>query len=87
MKSPRIKKVESLVQKIAAETLRRELGPESAVVTVTSVEVSPDMRHATCWVGIIGRPDIQEKLYERTVNLRGVIQFALAGNRKALAGI
>ncbi len=50
----RIPKVESLVQQVVAVELSKVLGRNSGRVTVTRVDVSPDMRHAIIWLGIIG---------------------------------
>lgn len=50
----RIPKVESLVQQTVAIEIRRALERDSGRVTVTRVDVSPDMRHAIIWLGIIG---------------------------------
>ncbi len=50
----RIPKVESLVQQTVAAELVRVLERDSGRVTVTRVDVSPDMRHAIIWLGIIG---------------------------------
>ncbi len=49
--SQRTEKAASLIKQIAAASLRDELG--NAAVTVTAAEVSPDMRSATVWVGIL----------------------------------
>jgi ribosome-binding factor A len=50
----RIPKVESLVQQVVASEVSKALGRNSGRVTVTRVDVSPDMRHAIIWLGIIG---------------------------------
>lgn len=51
--SQRTEKVESLVRQTVAESLPELLGPEGASVTVTGVDVSPDLRAATVWIGIV----------------------------------
>ena len=50
----RIPKVESVVQQVVAAELSKVLGRNSGRVTLTRVDVSPDMRHAIVWLGIIG---------------------------------
>jgi ribosome-binding factor A len=51
--SQRTERVESLVQQIVAESLPELLGPEVAKITVTGVDVSPDLRSATVWIGVV----------------------------------
>jgi ribosome-binding factor A len=77
--SQRTDKVESLVQQIVAQGLLEELGPEGARITVTGVEVAPDLRHATVWLGIIsGSIDEHEAIFNRTLAVRSDIQKSLA---------
>lgn len=58
----RIPKVESLVQQTVASELIRVLERDSGRVTVTRVDVSPDIRHAIVWLGIIGD---QQPIFDR----------------------
>jgi ribosome-binding factor A len=71
--SQRTEKVASLVQQIVARELTARLhAPE---LTVTGVDVTPDLRHATIWLGQL-KPD--PELMKRVEQERGNIQAAVA---------
>lgn len=75
--SQRIAKVESVVRQTVATALSELLGPEGAAVTVTAVEVSPDLRHATVWIGVVGAdPETSFKLVRE---YQSQLQRRLAG--------
>lgn len=74
--SQRIAKVESLVQQTVAAAMPEVLGPVAANVTVTGVDVSPDLRNATVWLGVVGA-DTQATLAE-VEQLRPQLQSKLA---------
>lgn len=76
--SQRIAKVESQVQRVVATSLIDLLGPEGARVTVTRVDVSPDMRQAVVWVGIIGSEKQQKELLATMERGRSEVQGELA---------
>jgi ribosome-binding factor A len=63
---PRARRVEGELQRRLAELLRREVkDPRVALVTITTVEVSPDLGHAKVYYGVLGREpsaDVQEGL-------------------------
>ena len=69
----RIPKVESLVQHTVAAALVTELERDAATVTVTRVDVSPDLRHAIVWLGLLG----PKKDHERILKLIGEHQYSL----------
>ncbi len=76
--SARTEKVASIVLQVAAKELTK-LAPDLAVrTTITSVDVSPDMKHALLWVGILGTPAEVTKSLERLDGLRGELQRAVA---------
>lgn len=55
--SQRTDRVDELLRQEIGEILRREVGdPRIGFVTITSVETSPDLRHARVWVSVIGQP-------------------------------
>ena len=76
--SQRTEKVESLIQQIVATGLLNELGGDMARVTVTRVDVSPDLRHAIVWIGIVAGSQNQEQLFERVEQLRPDLQKDVA---------
>jgi ribosome-binding factor A len=53
---PRARRIEGELQRRLADLLRREVkDPRVAMVTVTAVEVSPDLAHARVYYGVLGR--------------------------------
>jgi ribosome-binding factor A len=65
--SERTARVDELLREEISAIIAREVqDPRIGFVTVTDVEVTPDLRHATVWVSVIGAPD------ERRETLRGL---------------
>jgi ribosome-binding factor A len=53
--SERTRRVDHLLREEISAIIRRDLGdPRLGFVTITSVEVAPDLRHATVWASILG---------------------------------
>lgn len=53
--SERTARLDELLRQEISEVVRREVDdPRIGFVTITEVEVSPDLRHANVWVSIIG---------------------------------
>jgi ribosome-binding factor A len=52
--SQRTDKVASIVQQTVARLLPEVLHDNIAQVSVTGVDVSPDLRHATVWIDVLG---------------------------------
>lgn len=74
--SQRVEKVESVVRQVVAAELINELGSAGAGVTVTAVDVSPDLRQATVWLGVVtGDP---EAIMEQVQAARRAVQAKLA---------
>lgn len=77
--SQRIAKVESLVQQVVAAGLAELLEVEAARITVTGVDVAPDLHHATVWVGILADDESgQQELFGKVEARRGELQRRLA---------
>jgi ribosome-binding factor A len=54
----RTARLDELLREEISEVIRREVDdPRIGFVTVTDVEVSPDLRHASVWVSVIGSTD------------------------------
>lgn len=77
--SQRTEKVESLVQQSVARGLLSYLSGDMARVTVTRVDVSPDLRHALVWIGIVADEAATTLLLKRIEGLRPALQHDLAG--------
>lgn len=70
--SQRTRKAASLIQQIVAAEVARL--PFSVNLTVTGVDVSPDLRQATVWVGSVGEVgDSFTHLDEARHSIQGVI--------------
>ena len=55
--SERTARLDELLREEIARVITRDIeDPRVGFVTITSVEVSPDLRHATVWVSLIGQP-------------------------------
>jgi ribosome-binding factor A len=54
---------ELLQQEISRILLREVQDPRIGFVTVTRVEVAPDLRHARVWVSIIGQPEERRQTF------------------------
>lgn len=78
MSGQRIAKVESLVGQLVATALLQEMSHDSAYFSVTRVDVSPDMRNAVVWLGILGDDATAEKMFKRVLGLRSSLQSAIA---------
>jgi len=78
--SQRTAKVESLVQQYVAGNLGELIGPDAARITVTGVDVSPDLRHAIVWLGIIADTKLQHDLFDRVFAMGGELQRIVAAN-------
>lgn len=56
--SGRTARLDELLREEISSVMRRELDdPRIGFVTITDVEVTPDLSHANVWVSIIGSPD------------------------------
>lgn len=53
--SERTARLDELLREEISEVIRRDVDdPRVGFVTITDVEVSPDLRHASVWVSVIG---------------------------------
>jgi ribosome-binding factor A len=58
----RTARLDELLREEISEVIRREVDdPRIGFVTITDVEVAPDLRHATVWVSVIGTPEERRK--------------------------
>lgn len=72
---PRTARINEVVREALAEELGRMSDPRLAMVTVTGVEVTRDLRHAKVYYAALGRHDeeITRALRTATPHLRGVL--------------
>ncbi len=61
--SNRILRVNELIQRELSDILRKHYQTEAVMITITGVQVSPDLHEGKVFVAIMGTPDqMQEKL-------------------------
>lgn len=74
-KYPRTARINEVVREALAEELERMNDPRLAMVTVTGVDVTRDLRHAKVYYSALGRHDeaIEVALRKATPHLRGVL--------------
>src|SRR5947208_11074686 len=64
--SGRMRRVNESVRQVLAEALLELKDPRIGLVTVTGVDTSPDLRHATVYVSVLGSDK------KRTASMRGL---------------
>lgn len=82
---PRTARVNHVLQEVVAEELERiaDRDPRLALVTVTGVEVDPDLRHATVWLSSLSE-ETAEALAEDRVRLQAAIAHQVRLKRTPL---
>ena len=79
--SQRTDKVSSLIKQVIASEITHL--PEAARFTVTSVEVTPDLRQATAWIGVLANTDEEsDELFETAKSAQKVMQSEVAKKLK-----
>jgi ribosome-binding factor A len=66
-------RVNEVVRQALADELERMGDPRLDMVTITGVEVSPDLRHATVFYGALDRPDVGDALSSAAPRLRSAL--------------
>lgn len=69
---PRTARLNELVRELVAEELERIDDPRLALVTVTGVEVEPDLRHARVWLASLSE-EVAAALAEHRGRLRAAV--------------
>jgi ribosome-binding factor A len=98
--SERTARLDELLREEINEVIRREVDdPRIGFLTITDVEVSPDLSHANVWVSVIGSPE-EKKLTLRALSrampfvrrrlgrlrLRRIPQFHVREDQTAVRG-
>ena len=73
----RTEKVQKLAREVLAESIRALKDPRIGFVTVTGVETSPDLRHATVYVSVLGSERKREASLAGLNSSHGVLQAAI----------
>ncbi len=80
MASDRVQKLNSVLQRMVGESLLNYLENNNALVTVSKVETSGDLRWAKIWISIVGGDDdkILNTLQKNIYDIQGDVNRQLA---------
>jgi ribosome-binding factor A len=77
--SDRMRRVNEAVREVVSARLAEGLrDPRIGFVTVTSVETSPDLRHARVYVSVLGDAEQRDATMAGLESAHGVLQLAVA---------
>jgi ribosome-binding factor A len=76
--SERMRRVNESVRQVLAETLPELKDPRIGLVTVTGVDTTPDLRHATVYVSVLGSGRKRRTTLLGLTAAHGVLQARLA---------
>jgi len=79
--SRRTEKVSKQVQRELAKIIQNNFAGKSSLITVTSVQVAPDLRHADVW---ISRPDNDSEIINQIEEKQFQIQHQLSTRLRAM---
>ena len=57
----RLDRVNELIKRELSDLIRREISFNAKLVTIQQVDITPDLKHAHVYVGVIGTPDEQKE--------------------------
>ena len=78
MTSARMRRVNESVKEVLGVALPELKDPRIGFVTITGVETSPDLRHATVFVSVLGGEKAREKSLQGLAAAHGTLQSRLA---------
>jgi ribosome-binding factor A len=73
-RSDRLRRVDEAVRKVLSEGIGELKDPRIGFVTVTAVQVTNDLEHATVWVSIFGTEKQREQTFGVLEGAKGVLQ-------------
>ncbi|MBJ7326649.1 MAG: 30S ribosome-binding factor RbfA [Chthoniobacterales bacterium] len=74
----RMARVAEILKRELSTAILREVPAEGVIITVNSVDVSPDLRNAIVFVGVLGTAGQQKQALERLNHHRVVLQAECA---------
>ena len=78
----RMRRVNASVRQVLSEALPELKDPRIGFVTVTGVDTSPDLHHATVYVSVLGSEKQRDKTLAGLAAAHGVLQSAVARELK-----
>jgi len=70
----RMRRVDEAVKQVLSEGIQELKDPGLGFVTVTSVQTTSDLAHATVWVSVLGSPRDQDRTLAALTRAGGVLQ-------------
>jgi len=80
MPGDRLRRVNEAVRQVLSDAITQDLkDPRVGFVTVTAVDVSPDLRHARVYVSVLGDASVKEGSLDGLRAAHGYLQRRIAG--------
>ncbi len=79
MSGGRMRRVDEGVRQVISDALRQLKDPRVGFVTVTAVDTSPDLRHATVFVSVLGDDPVRKRSMAGLESAHGYLQKRVAG--------
>ena len=70
----RLRRVDEALRKVLSEGIAELKDPRIGFVTVTAVQVTRDLEHATVWVSVLGKEKVREHALAALKGAAGVLQ-------------
>ncbi len=70
----RLRRVDEAMRKVLSEGIAELKDPRIGFVTVTAVQVTRDLEHATVWVSVLGSEKVREQALAALEGAAGVLQ-------------
>jgi ribosome-binding factor A len=83
MAGPRMRRINEVLREVVGAAIAGDLSdPRIGFTTVTSVETSPDLRHAKVFVSVLGDEEAREATLEGLRSSHGVLQSRIAAETR-----
>lgn len=83
MASPRMRRINEVLREVVGAAISSDLSdPRIGFVTVTSVETSPDLRHAKVFVSVLGDEEERQASLAALTSSHGVLQTRIASETR-----
>ncbi len=83
MAGPRMRRINEVLREVVGAAIANDLSdPRIGFTTVTSVETSPDLRHAKVYVSVLGDEEEREQTLDGLRSSHGVIQSRIAAETR-----
>ena len=76
--SGRMRRVDEAMREVLSDAVQELKDPRIGFVTVTAVDTSPDLRHATVWVSVLGDEPAQRLTLDGLRSAHALLQRAVA---------